>query len=113
MGYRIFFAVIPHGIDLILHQGYEGRYDDSGAFAHKRGKLVAKRFAASRRHYYESIVTTQKTQHYGFLMSLEGIEAEMHLQCVAKLLLCHHGLVGLEEVNICQTALASKWAASS
>jgi hypothetical protein len=71
-----------HGVDLILHQGDQRRYDDRNA-VHQHGRqLVAQRLAAARGHQHESILAFQHIADHRFLVSLERRKAEVLLQLV-------------------------------
>ena len=73
-------AEVADHVDLVLHQGDEGRYDDGRAFRHQRGQLVAQRLAATRGHQYESVVAAKDAFDDFFLVSLELVETENILQ---------------------------------
>jgi len=40
MGYAVFLAITAHGVDLILHECDEWRYDDGSTLHQQRGKLI-------------------------------------------------------------------------
>ena len=85
-------AEVADHVDLVLHQGDEGRYDDGRAFRHQRGQLVAQRLAATRGHQYESVVAAKDAFDDFFLVPLELVETENILQQLVDLkvfFLCH------------------------
>jgi hypothetical protein len=61
VGDFIVFAVATHQVNLVLHQGNEGRYDDGAARTDQGGELVAKTFAAAGGHDDKGIPATQQT----------------------------------------------------
>ena len=71
-----------HGVDLVLHQGDQRRYDDRNA-VHQHGRqLVAQRLAAARGHQHEGILAFQHIADHRFLVPLERRKAEVLLQLV-------------------------------
>ena len=73
-----------HGIDLVLHQGDQGRDDDGHPFHKHRRELVAERLSAARRHQDEGVAPGKDVSDHRLLVSLERREAEIFLQFVVQ-----------------------------
>ena len=84
MGHAVLHAESPHRIHLVFHQRDQRRNDDRHPVHHQRGQLIAQRFAASRRHQHERILSVQHVPDNRLLISLETVEAEIALQAVAQ-----------------------------
>ncbi len=56
-------TVADEGVDLILHQGDERRYDDAEARADERRRLEAERLAAAGGHHDDRVATFQDGVH--------------------------------------------------
>ena len=57
MGYGVVAAELPHGIHLVLHQGYKRGYDDGGPRQHQGRQLVAEALAPACGHEDKDVVT--------------------------------------------------------
>ena len=68
------------GVNLILHEGDQRRYDDSCALHDKCGELVAHGFTSSCRHKHEGIIAGNKVSYDTFLVRLERVKSEKLLQ---------------------------------
>ncbi len=73
-----------HGVDLILHQGDQGRNDDGHALHEQRRQLVAQRFAAARRHQHKRILSFEHVADDRLLIPLERGEPEVGLEFLMK-----------------------------
>ena len=63
-------------VDLVLHQGYQGRYDDADAGPVESRDLVADRLPPAGRHQDEIILAPDQSLHDLLLERPERIEAE-------------------------------------
>ena len=70
-------AVRVEGVDLILHEGDEGRDDERVAGTHHRGQLVAERLAGARRHDDAQLLAGQDAPDDLLLPLAERRVAEM------------------------------------
>ncbi len=69
----------PHGIDLILHKRNKRRDHYRHSVHKKRRKLVAKTFAAARRHQHKSVVAREHIAYNRFLIPLKGRKTKIFL----------------------------------
>ena len=79
MGRSLILTEIRDHVHLILHQGYQGRDNNSDTVHQQRRQLVAQRLTATRRHQDESVLTIQQTLDDCFLITLKIIETEIFL----------------------------------
>ena len=77
MGYAILLTDLPDGIDLILHQCDEGRYDDGRALHDEGRQLVTQGLSPTRGHQHESVASVQQVADDGFLVTFERVETEI------------------------------------
>ena len=77
MSHTVLLAEIPHGIDLIFHQCYEGRHNDGSALHQQSGQLVTQRFAPTRGHKDKGIMFIHEILHDLLLVAFEGVEAKV------------------------------------
>ena len=59
MSYTIIFAEVSHGVDLVFHEGYQGRHHDGCTFQEHCRQLVAERLAAAGGHNHKGVVARQ------------------------------------------------------
>ena len=59
MSHMVCRTEMAHGVDLILHQGYQWRYHYGSALHHECGELVAQRFATACGHKDKDILTLE------------------------------------------------------
>ncbi len=88
-------AQILQRVDLILHQRDERRDDDAGAGPDQGGDLVAKRFAAARRHQSEAVAALQQRRDDPFLMQAETLVAEHLVELGAR----HGERFGVQQIE--------------
>ena len=69
-----------HRIDLILHQGNQGRDNDSHTLHDEGGQLVAERFTSAGRHEDKGVPTGKHVVDDSLLISFEGRKPEVFLQ---------------------------------
>ena len=90
MRYAVVLAYLPYGIHLVLHQGYQGRYDDGGTLHDQCRQLVAQRLASSRGHKHESVAPFEHVAYYALLVALECVETEVVFQLFCKIHTAHN-----------------------
>ena len=73
-------AVLRQGVDLILHQGDQGRHDQSDPSEQERRHLIAKRFPRPGRHHAEDVPPRQNGVDRLLLPAAEGRVAEILFQ---------------------------------
>ena len=73
-------AQFGQGVDLVLHQRDQRRYDNAGTFAHQRGNLVTERLAAAGRHEDQRVAAVDHLFDNGLLVAAEGFVTENALQ---------------------------------
>ena len=76
VGHGVGAGGVADGVDLVLHQGDEGRHHDGGAVEDHGRELVAERLATARRHDDKSVVACENAANNLLLVTLEIIEAE-------------------------------------
>ena len=81
---------ISNNIYLVLHQGNQGRYDNSRTFHQQRGQLIAQRLTATCRHQHERVVTIQQVTDNLLLVALELVETKVFLQGFSQIGLFAH-----------------------
>ena len=81
MGYTVFLTVAAHGIDLILHQGDERRYNNGCAFHDAGRQLVAQRLAPACGHQHKRVMLSKQVLDDRFLVAFKRLKTEVFLQC--------------------------------
>ena len=82
---------LTDGIHLVFHQSNQRRDHYGRAFANQRRQLIAERLAAASRHEDKGVLPIKQVTDDGFLVSLEGIEAEVMLQVFCQVNFGHLG----------------------
>ncbi|OPY12700.1 MAG: hypothetical protein A4E66_01049 [Syntrophus sp. PtaB.Bin001] len=93
-------AVIPEGVDLVFHQGNQGRNHDAHPGTVQGRNLVAERFAAARGHQDKGILAANESLDYLLLVEPESIVSEDFFQTF------EWGLV--HEMTLC-LLVGTKW----
>jgi hypothetical protein len=75
-GRRVRHGALQQGVDLVLHQGDEGRDDHREAPLHEGRDLVAQALPAARRHDRQRVPSFEHGPYHGLLPGTERIEPE-------------------------------------
>ena len=92
VGRALVLAQVRDEVHLVLHQRDEGRDDDGHAVHQQRRQLIAQRLASAGGHQHKGVVAFQHVVDDGLLVALEGVEAEVLLQCLRKVSFLGHRL---------------------
>ena len=80
MCHTLFFRVVSHGVNLVLHQRNQRR-DNNCHSVHDQGwQLETQTLSATRRHEHKSVFPLDNITDDGFLIAFERVKPEISLQ---------------------------------